>query len=295
MIEPKEEIPSFCSDASSSAFIKTEPTTCARPLVHHRTTYKNHSLTSFLDVLADHHGDLIIEELSEDSTMKDGVEHEIPSLFCTKCGADVANRSALLEHFVTTHLNESDRFEYESIGMFQFKRGGENAIAYLQDSFEAQMTQCFVKRKFENVDAVLKVHFNSPLASFVSLKNMKIYLDRTRIEKTNVEQKIVQIDLQQGDDSYQVDFDFAPIELNNQRVRIGREKRRLEKEADKMAKFLSIDPTGELKVEPEIKSEIVEIKSEGIKSEPYSPRESTHQFNAVIKSEIKTEIKMEQD
>ncbi|UMM44373.1 hypothetical protein L5515_019532 [Caenorhabditis briggsae] len=295
MIEPKEEIPSFCSDASSSSFIKKEPTPCARPFVHHRATYKNHSLTAFLDVLADNYKDLIIEELSEDSTMKDGVEHEIPSLYCTKCGTDVANRSALLNHFVTTHLNESDRYEYESIEMFKIESGRENAVSYLQDSFETQIKQCFVKRKFENENAVLKVHFNSPLASFVSLKNMKIYLDRAHIEKTNVEQKIVQIDLQQGDTSYQVDFDFAPVELNNQRVRIGREKRRLMKQEDKLAKFLSIDPTGELKVEPEIKSEMMEIKAEPIKSEPYSPRESTIQYNAEIKSEIKTEIKMEQE
>lgn len=168
-------------------------------------------MNTFVLTLADHHDDLIMEKFDAETEVPK-VEIEQPILECPRCKKDAEDSSDLMSHLLT-HLTESQRSFCQTCGVVN-----KETDELLKKAQETQLENSFVRVKVENTDYTVGCPIKSPLFMFLTLRNMRIFMDEAPIVKI-ANPKIIKIELEREDRSYHIFFSWLTIDRARARIR----------------------------------------------------------------------------
>ncbi|CAA94210.1 Fork-head domain-containing protein [Caenorhabditis elegans] len=178
--------------------------------------HKGHTLSHFLKIVVHHTQDFVLEETPSSASIPD-VQYKIANLKCPICSREKSNNTELLRHYLQ-HFIKIEEARYMQLGVIH-----KDNYASLKEAMNVQTRSSYIKKKVENSDFTLNCSFGSPLASFLAIESLKIYMDKPPNSK--YQRRYALIELKSVERSFKLFFDFTWIEKNIFRFRENRRRK----------------------------------------------------------------------
>uniref|UniRef100_A0A8R1HJI6 Uncharacterized protein n=1 Tax=Caenorhabditis japonica TaxID=281687 RepID=A0A8R1HJI6_CAEJA len=188
-----------------------------------RADHKKITLTDFAKLLCDYHEDLKVEAAQVVKQKKIAPL----GLFCIKCNKDTENTTDLLNHTLDAHCPKQEKCLFSVAGIVR-----PHVMEMVNNAIKKQSEKTFVKKNVENCDKALSVCVTSPLATYLSISHLKIFMNAPPTSRATWQHKFVKYELTSGDTIY---FAFTWVEKQMKKIKAARKQKNEKKREKELA------------------------------------------------------------
>lgn len=182
--------------------------------------HRNYNRRQFILTLADCCKNLGVEKKpnTSENSVVDNVEEvgqldtkfEWQTLQCPKCYRKAEDTQLLLDHLVEYHGRPEDKLWYR-----EFKTVGLELNKLFEKAVAKQNENSYLKRKFDNSDDFLICPTNSPLAPYIMMRHLQVFIR----EMPSTVSDGISLKLQSGETNHVVIFSFQKVDKARRRIK----------------------------------------------------------------------------